>query len=164
MNARLLGFIGVGLAAVAAMIGAALYITRGAHLELTGSILKVRTLHVEDKVSIAAVDFRFVNPSDVLFVVKAVTVIVETKDGKEIEGDTISEPDARRVFQYNPLLGQKYNDSLIARTKIGARQSLDRMIAARFEAPVAVLDGRKRLRVRIEDLGGATSELVEDER
>jgi hypothetical protein len=164
MNARLAGFVAVGLAVVAAMIGAFLYITRGSHLVLTGSILKVRTLPVEDKVSIAVVDFRFVNPSDLLFVVKSVEVIVETADGKELAGETISEPDARRVFQYHPLLGQKYNDSLSARTKIEARESLDRMIAARFEAPESVLAARKRLRLRITDVDGPMSELAESSR
>ena len=45
--------------------------------------------------------------------------------------------------------------------KIPARESQDRMIAARFEVPESKLTARKRLVLRIEDVDGPVSELVE---
>jgi hypothetical protein len=73
----------------------------------------------------------------------------------------VSEVDAARLFEYFPLLGQKYNDSLIARTRLEPHRTLDRMIAAKFEIPEAQLQARKGLRIRIEDVDGAVSEIAE---
>jgi len=87
---------------------------------------------------------------------------MDDASGKTYEASTVSDVDAKRLFQYLPLLGQKYNDSLLARDKIGPRQSWDRMIAARFEVPVGLLDARKKLTVRIEDVDGPVSELTEN--
>src|ERR1044071_4537361 len=109
---------------------------RGAHVELKGSVLKVRTASLDENSSVAVIDFRFVNPSNVPFVVRSVDVKMEGKDGNSVEGMPVSEVDAKRLFQYYPLLGQKYNDSLLMRDKIPARQAEDRMIAVRFDMPV----------------------------
>ena len=73
----------------------------------------------------------------------------------------MSELDARRLFEYYPQLGQKYNDSLLMKNKLAPHQTFDRMIAARFEAPESALESRKNLTVRIVDLDGPTSELHE---
>jgi len=51
--------------------------------------------------------------------------------------------------------------TLIMRDRIGSHGSADRMIAARFKAPMAVLDGRKRFVVRIEEVDGKTFEYTE---
>jgi hypothetical protein len=68
------------------------------------------------------------------------------------------------LFQFYPVLGQKFNDTLRARDKIGARQSMDRMVAVRFELPESAVAARKNLRVRIEDVDGAVSEIAENTR
>jgi hypothetical protein len=151
----------VGLVVVACGVGGVLFMQRGAHVELKGAILKVRTQAMDENSSVAAVDFRFVNPSNYPFVVREVVVSIEDKDGKPLEGQPVSELDARRLFQYYPLLGQKYNDSLMMRDKIMGRQSMDRMIVARFEAPEAAIQGRKKLTVRIVDVDGPVAELQE---
>ncbi|MBI1787789.1 MAG: hypothetical protein HYR60_09600 [Acidobacteria bacterium] len=153
--------LGAGLVAVAAAVGAVFYMQRGAHVELKGAILKVRTQAMDESSAVAIVDFRFVNPSNYPFVVREVQVWLEDKDGKRLEGMVVSESDARRLFQYYPLLGQKFNDSLRVRNKVAGRQSMDRMIAARFEIPDEKLQARRRLGVRIEDVDGPVSELVE---
>jgi hypothetical protein len=134
---------------------------RGAHVELKGSILKVRTLSMEEKSTVAVVDFRFANPSDYPFVVRKVEVFLINEKGERIQGETVSELDAKRLFQYYPTLGQKYNDTLVLRNKIPGRQSWDRMIAARFELPEAALTTRRSIVVRVEDVDGPTSEIVE---
>lgn len=134
---------------------------RGAHIEPSGKILKVRTLALDDNSSIAVVDFRVVNSSDYTVIVREVTLTTEQPNGATSDGTVVSETDARRLFQYYPVLGQKYNDSLIIRDHIKPHESLDRMIAARFEIPVAQLDARKRLRLRVVDVDGPSGELVE---
>ena len=69
--------------------------------------------------------------------------------------------DATRLFEGLPLLGQKYNDTLVIRDKIPSQASMDRMVAARFEAPESKLESRKRFLIRIEDVDGPVSELSE---
>jgi hypothetical protein len=146
---------------VAVVVAVVLYIQRGAHIELKGSIQKVRTLAMDDNSSVAILDFRFVNPSNYGFVVREVKVSLEDKQGRTLDGAVVSEMDAKRIFQYYPMLGQKYNETLLVRTKIGPRQAMDRMVAARFEIPEKLLQDRKQLRIRVEDVDGPVSEIVE---
>jgi hypothetical protein len=151
----------VGLGVVACAIGGVFYMQRGAHTELRGAVLKVRTQAMDEKSAVAVVDFRFANPAKYPFVVRQVDVSIEDKDGKILESSAVSDLDARRLFEYYPQLGQKYNDTLMMRNKIPPGQSMDRMITARFEIPEAELQSRKKLMVRIVDLDGASSELEE---
>src|SRR5947208_4635873 len=151
--------LGVGLLAVVIGIAGVFYMQRGAHIELKGAVLKVRTQAMDEKSTVAVIDFRFVNPSNYPFVVKEVTVSIVDKDGKTLEGQPVSELDARRLFQYYPQLGQKYNDSLMMRDKIMGRQSMDRMIATRFESPEATLESGRKLMVRIVDDDGPVAEV-----
>ena len=150
-----------GLVVVAFGIGGVFYMQRGAHVELKGAVLKVRTQAMDETSAVAVIDFRFVNPSNYPFVVREVVVSIQDKDGKTLQGLPVSELDARRLFQYYPQLGQKYNDSLMMRDKIMGRQSMDRMIVARFEAPEATVESRGKLTVRIVDVDGPEAELQE---
>ncbi len=161
MRIRILIFTLVGIVLVGVAVAWVFYIQRGAHLELKGAILKVRTLAPDDTSSVVLVDFRIQNVADYPWMVRSVIVSVVDSQGENIEGSTISEADAARLFEYYPLLGQKYNDSLVARTRIGPHQSMDRMISARFEITEAQLRARKRLTVRIEDVDGPASEIVQ---
>jgi hypothetical protein len=86
---------------------------------------------------------------------------MEDAAGGQTEGQTVSEPDAKRVFAGIPLLGQKYNDSLIMNDKLPPKASWDRMIASRFEVPEAKLETRKRFLVRIEEVDGPVVEIPE---
>jgi hypothetical protein len=116
---------------------------------------------MDENSSVAVIDFRFVNPANYPFVVREVKVSIEDKNGKKIEGQPVSELDARRLFQYYPQLGQKFNDSLMMRDKIMGRQSMDKMIASRFEVPEAALQERRKLTLTIVDVDGPEAELVE---
>lgn len=155
-------FVGAGVLIVGVFVAAVVYLQWGAHVELKGSILKVRTAAADENSSIAVLDFRFVNPSDYPFIVRRVDVYLEDVSGRVHEGSVASEADAKRLFEALPLLGQKYNESLLIRTRVSPRQSMDRMIAARFEVPEAQLASRKRLWVRVEDVDGAVSEIAEE--
>ena len=59
------------------------------------------------------------------------------------------------------MLGQKFNDTFRARDKVASRQSMDRMVAVRFEIPASAIAARKNLRIVIEDVDGAVSEIAE---
>lgn len=162
MRERFWIFVGAGALIVALFVAGLVYLQWGAHVELKGAILKVRTAPADENSSIAVLDFRFVNPSDYPFIVRRVDVYLEEAGGRVHEGSVISETDAKRLFDALPLLGQKYNESLLIRTRIRPRESMDRMIAARFELPEASLASRKRLWVRVEDVDGAVSEIAEE--
>ena len=130
-------------------------------MQLPGKILKVRTAALDDDSSVAVIDFRITNPSDILFEVRTVTVEMEDAAGKNYLGQSSSETDAKALFEGLPVLGQKYNNTLMMRERISAHASQDRMIAARFQAPVSMLDARKRFVLRIEEVDGKTVEISE---
>jgi hypothetical protein len=134
----------------------------GAHIELTGKILKVRTAPIDETSSVAAVDFRVTDPADYAFMTKSVKLVLIDAKGKEIAGDTVSEPDAKRIFEGIPLLGPKYNPSLIMGERVLPHATIDRMTSAKFDVPDAVLQTRKNIILRIEEADGrATAEFTE---
>lgn len=146
-----------GLGVIAIVVAGVLYMQRGAHLAPTGAILKVRTQALDESSSAAIIDFRIENASDYGLIVRQVGVTMEAKDGKIYEGSVASAVDTRNLFQYYPLLGQQYNDTLVIRDKIPPHQKIDRMIAARFGFPEKQLEDRKKLTVSVEDVDGATA-------
>jgi len=159
-NSLVIG-VGVGVVVIAALVASIFYIQRGAHIEVKGRVLKVRTAPLDEHSSAAVVDFRFTNPANYPSLVRSVTVILEDGAGVQSEGFTVSDSDMGRLFDAVPLLGQKYNPTLIARDKIASHESEDRMVAARFEVPDDRLEARKRLVLRIEEIDGAVSEISE---
>jgi hypothetical protein len=149
-----------GIAALVIVVAIVLHAQRGAHIELTGKILKVRTAPIDENSSVAAVDFRVTDAADYSFMVKSVTLSIVDANGKEIEGQTVSEPDAKRIFDALPLLGPKYNSSLIIGEKIPPRQTIDRMTSARFEVPDSVLEARRNLMMRIDEVDGRATAVI----
>src|SRR3974390_1746768 len=99
---------GIGLAIIALAVGGIFFMQRGDKIELPGKILKVRTAPLDEDSSIAVLDFRITNPSDVLFEVRTVTVEMEDNAGKSYLGQTVSEMDAKSLFAGLPVLGQKF--------------------------------------------------------
>jgi len=154
------GFLIAGLAIVGAGIGFLLIGTKGNHLELIGDILKVRVLAMSNA-SIVIVDFRVRNPSDIPFVVKSATLTLETASGEILEGTTVSKPDIETVFQYNKILGPKFNDVLAIKDRVLPHEKLDRMVGARFEIPESQAEDRKAIHLRLEEMDGVTADLVE---
>jgi hypothetical protein len=151
----------IGIAVIAVAITGVLYMQRGARVGLIGNVLKVRTAPLDENSSVAVLDFRYRNPANDPFIVRSVTVILEENDGNQFQGATVSESDAKRLFEGLPLLGQKFNDTLLTRDKIAPGASADRMVAVRFEAPEARLEKRKRFLLRIEDVDGPVTEISE---
>jgi hypothetical protein len=154
-------FLIVGLAIVGIGIEFLWVGTKGNHLELNGTILKVRVLPLSPTASLVIVDFRVTDPTDVPFVMKGATLTLEPGSGATLDGMTVSKPDIENVFKYNPILGPKFNDVLAIKDRIAPHQRLDRMVGARFEIPEAQAEDRKAVHLHIEELDGVTADLVE---
>ncbi len=162
MTRDILKYAGIGVALVFVCVMVILFMNRGAHVVLEGSIQKVRVQAMDENSSLVVLDFRFVNPADYPFIVRLATMIVEDPEGNQYVGAYVDESSANRVFEYYPLLGPKYNETLKVRDRVEAKESLDRMICARFEVPDSTVKTRKRLIIRVEDVDGAISEIIEE--
>ena len=154
-------FLLVGLAIVGAGIGFVWIGTKGNHLELTGTILKVRVLPLSEVASLVVVDFRVTDPTDIPFVMKGASLTLEPATGATLEGMTVSKSDIENVFKYNPILGPKFNDVLGIKDRIEPHQRLDRMVGARFEIPESQAEERKAIHLHVEEMNGVTADLVE---
>jgi hypothetical protein len=154
-------FLLIGLGVVAVGIFTLLSTTKGSHLVLTGEVLKVRVLALNPQASLVVADFRATNPSNIPFVVRTVEMWLDPPSGDPIESQSVSKADIDNVFKYEKLIGPKYNDVLSIKDEIAPHQTADRMTGGRFELPESSIAARKTLRLRIVDLDGATSELVE---
>jgi hypothetical protein len=152
---------GIGIAVLAVAVTGVLYMQRGSRMELPGKLLKIRTAPLDENSSVVVIDFRVTNPSDVLFMVRSVSVEMEDNQGKSYLGSVAADMDVKPLFEGVPLLGQKFNETLVMRQSIPAHTSTDRMVAARFQAPVAMLEGRKRFIVRVEEMDRTSFELSE---
>jgi len=154
-------FLALGLAVVGALVFTMFTATKGAHLRLEGKILKVRVLPLGGDASLVVLDFRATNPSNVPFVVNSVTMHLESATGDVLDGRTASKTNIENIFQYEKLLGPKYNPILSLQDRIPAHQTADLMAGARFELPEAAINSRKMIRLRLEDVDGAAAELPE---
>ena|SRR5690242_6280129 len=161
MNKRVAGVFGAAVLVVAVFIAIVFYVQRGSHLVLQGQILKVRTAPADERSCIVVLDFRTTNPADFTYTVRSVAVVLEDASGMRIDGATIAEVDAQRLFESLPLLGQKYNKSLIVRDELPAHASRDYMIAARFEVPESQVDKRKQFIIQVTENSSIMSEIRE---
>ena len=163
MSKNFLIFLGIGLAVVGVVVALTLFGTRGAHLSLAGSVLKVRTMATDENNSLVVVDFRVHNTADATpFVIKDAIVTVTAADGRDVEGMTVARRDMDRVFDAYKLIGPKYNQSLIPSDRVDGAQTIDRMVAATFPLPESAVAKRRNLRVRFIELDGVTSEISEN--
>ena len=152
-----------GLAVIGALIWAVFMKQSGAHIDPKGSILKVRTLKLDDKSSAAVMEIRLTNDADYPIVARTIEASVDTNVGHE-DGNVVAEMDVKRLYQYYPVLGEQYNPVLKARDKVPPHSSIDREVCAQFNIPVEDLDQRKDLVVRVEDITGPTAEMHEKRR
>ena len=151
----------IGLAVIAVAVAGIMYMQRGAHMDLLGKILKVRTVATDEENSVAVVDFQVTNPSDYPFMVREVSLILESPDGSQSPGIVSSEVDAQRFFEGMPVLGPKAGKSLIGRESVPARSTTAHIVLAQFRAPESKLQERKRFLVRIEEIDGKVYEFSE---
>jgi hypothetical protein len=154
MSKRLAIFFGVGVVVIAIAVALVLSSTKGSHLVLNGKVLKVRTGALSEDDSIAVMDLRMENPSNVAFVVRQVEVTLEKQDGTMADGLVVSKGDLKQLFQFNRFLGDQYNDSLTIKDQVAPHATVDRMLAARFEVKKQDLEAAKALHISIQDMDG----------
>ena len=148
----------IGVAVIGTLVFAVMSSTKGAHLQLQGKVLKARTGALSDEDSVAVLDFRIQNTSDIPFVVRQVKVTLEKADGEKSEATLVSKIDMKQLFQFNRFLGQPYNEALSIRDRVPPHGQIDRMVAARFEVPQAQLESGKAIQLWIQDMDGAEFE------
>ena len=147
-------FFGIGVVVIAIAVALVLSSTKGSHLVLNGKIMKVRSGALGDDDSIAVMDLRLENPSNIAFVVRQVEATLEKKDGTMVDGLVVAKGDLKQLFGYNRFLGDQYNDSLTIKDQIAPHATVDRMVAARFEVKHQDLEAAKAIHLSIQDMDG----------
>lgn len=145
----------VGLGIVAVLAGALYLANRPSQVRLEGQVLMVRTLATDDQASLAILEFRFVNPAQVPFLVREAKVTLTDADGNTFDADTVAEMDLDRVLSYYKFTGPRYNPTLKTRERFPGGATADRTIAASFPVAESRLKSRRGFAVRIEDSDGA---------
>jgi hypothetical protein len=161
MSKTFLGFLAAGLAIAGALVYGLLFVNKSAHLELDGSILKVRVMALSPTASLVVADFRVTNPAGLPFMVKNVTVQLQPLSGDVVESQPISKVNLESVFTYEKLVGPQYNAALTIRDTVPAHATVDRMVGARFELPESAINSRKTLRLHIEEMDGPVADIAE---
>lgn len=162
MRRELLAGLGIALIVVGGGLYTVLSVNKGSHMVIEGSIQKVRTIGFDNTCAVV-VDFRLHNPASFRYMVRSAQLIVDA-DGRFLEGQPVAEVDASRLFANYPILGQKYNETLKERASIAPGETVDRMVAVSFEVPEARIATRRALRLRIEEVDGLVTEIVEQGR
>lgn len=154
----------IGLALAVILVAAGLWfvlrVNKGSHMVLEGQIQKVRTLGLPDDSTAVIVDFRVTNPTDFKFMVRELHVLVDA-GGKVTDVEPVADVDAKALFDGYPAIGQKFNDTLRMRSVIPSKATQDYMAAVRIEMPVDQVEKRRDLKLRIEEMDGLTTELIE---
>lgn len=159
-----LGFLkyaGIGLGIVAVIAGASLYLNRGAHVRLSGKVLKTRIVETDTNSAVVIFDVRLTNPAEVPFVVRDVAVRLTDESGEELEGDRVAQMDLDRLLEYYKFHGPRYTPMLLARERIKPGESMDRTVAGSFPRSGKQIEQRKAGRVRVADVDGTFTEIDE---
>jgi hypothetical protein len=161
MSPRLLALIGVAMAILGVAGWFSYTATSDMRLQLTGEVLKVRSLALTPESTLILLDYRVKNDSDVTFILKEDTIFWTGEDGKEREATHVTRPDVDRILQHLHEAGPKYNEMLVMREKVTGKAMLDRMSAGVIQVPDAEFSKRKSVKLRLIDLDGQTFEFLE---
>jgi hypothetical protein len=161
MSKQFWGFLVVGLVAVGLVVAMIWSGTEKAHLDLTGKIIKVRTVPIDGKTTLVVVDFRVSNPSGIPLVIREVSLQVERYKEDPLKGTEVSRSDVDTMFELFPRIGVKYSDVLAPPETIAPGKTIDRMAEATFELPEAAVEVRKAVTLHVEDVDGAEFDITE---
>lgn len=161
MSRNFLIAFGVGLVLIALLVTGVMVMQRGSAINIDVKFLKVRTAPLDESSTVAAIDLRVTNPSDLLLEVRQVQVEMVDASGNTVNGDVISEGDTKRVFEAVPVLGTKFLDTLSMRQRLTAHSTHDYMVAVRFAVPLERVDARHRLVLHVEEVDGKTFDFPE---
>ncbi len=157
MDKRLLIPVLIGIAVVAIVLGFVLTGTKGAHLALEWKLVKPRLAAIDENSRAVVTDFRIANVSDVRFVVSDVTATLTTASGDTVDGQVIARADVQQLLAFNRFLGNQYNPVLTIRDQIRPREMFDRMVAVRFEVPLAQVQKARKMTLILHEVDGVES-------
>lgn len=152
-------YIAIGLTLVTALVGIVLFVNSRTLARLEGNIVQVRSVATDTRANVVILEVRMTNPGRTLFMVKEVSVLIETADGQLLEAEAAPEPDIDRLLSYHKLIGPRYNPTLKSRQRIDPGVTGDYTIAGAFALTEEELASRKALRVKITDVDGAVVEI-----
>jgi|SRR5579863_2896859 len=161
MSKQFWGFLVVGLVAVGLAVAAIWSGTKGAHLDLTGKIINVRSVPIDGKTMLVVVDFRVTNPSDIPLVIREVSLKMERYKDTPLNGTEVSRGDVDTMFEAFPAIGAKVKDVLAPPETVGPGKTIDRMAEATFETTKAAVEVRKAVILHVEDVDGAEFDITE---
>jgi hypothetical protein len=157
-------FFGVAIGILVLGLTFGWFSTSDKRLEVTGEILKTRTIELTPETTLVMLDFRMRNESNVDFVLKEANLTWTSADGASHEMDTVARPDLDRILQYVKQAGPKFNEVFVMREKLGGKAMLDRMAAGVAKASEGDFLKHKSLTLTLTDLDGKTFELKEGAR
>jgi len=157
VDKRLLIPVLIGIAVVAVVVIFILTGTSGAHLQLEWKLVKPRVGALDENSTAVVTDFRIANVSDVRFVVGDVTATLTQANGDSVDGQVIARADVPQVLAFNRFLGNQYNPVLTIRDQIRPREMFDRMVAVRFEVPLAEAQKSRKMTLTLHEVDGLES-------
>jgi hypothetical protein len=160
MSAKFPIFFAIAIAALALFGWFSYSSTSDSRLQVSGEILKVRSVELTPESTLVLLDFRIRNESDVNFLLKEDTILWTDAAGKEHEATHVTRPDLNRILQYSQQ-AVKFNEMFVIRDKLGGKAMIDRMTAGSISVPDAEFAKRKSVRLKLTDLDGLTFELQE---
>ena len=146
---------------VAGLLALVLYNNRGSQVRLESRILKTRLIPADEASTIAVLEVRMKNPSNVTFVVRDVHSKVILSDGTELDGDLVAQVDLDRVLDALKIHGPRYNPVLKARDSFAGAWQGDRTVVATFPRAAAEIEKRKGFVILVDDVDGAVTRLAE---
>ena len=91
-------FFGIGLLLVGFVLWFGNFSTSDSRLQVSGEILKVRSMEMTPDSTLVILDFRMKNESNVNFVLKESTILWTNSEGRELEATHVARPDLDRVL------------------------------------------------------------------
>ena len=154
-----IGF-GAGVVVLALALGFIVYGNRASYLQPTGRILQVRSAPLDENSSVLLVDFEATNPSGREMTVRWITVNLHRADGATPDNMPIAGSDLPLLFRAHPELGKLEHPPAREREHIAPGQTVDQVIAVRYDFPESDLKQRKDLQLVVEDITGPKLELT----
>ena len=154
-------YLGIAFLIVAGLVALVLYNNRGSQVRLESRIVKTRLIPADDASTLAVIEVRIKNPSNVTFVVRDVQTKVILADGTELDGLPVAQIDLDRVLDALKIHGPRYNPVLKARDSFSGLWQGDRTVVATFPRAAAEIERRKGFIIVVDDVDGAVTRWAE---
>ncbi len=148
---------------VALIVAVVLWFNQGERVRLDARILKTRLVPNDENNTLAVLEVRISNPSNVLFVIREAHLNVLLADGTELEGAPVTQDDLDRFLDYFKIYGGRYNPVLRAKERFHAGSLTDRTVAASFPRSIAEIQKRHGLALELTDADGAMTRITQME-